>query len=212
MATIATPSGVPMVLRELTLRGIILGAIITLLFTAANVYLGLKIGLTFATSIPAAVISMAVLRYFSGATIQENNIVQTIASAAGTLSAIIFVLPGLVMVGWWTGFPVLAVGRGDRLGRHLGRDVFGAAAPCARHRVRPALSRRRRRRRSAQSRRRRRRGRGESQGPRRDRDELAGGGRLTQFLLRPNWLPPRPRPPSASARARRACRPACRWR
>ena len=105
MATIATSSGAPAALRELTLRGIILGAIITLLFTAANVYLGLKIGITFATSIPAAVISMAVLRYFSGATIQENNIVQTIASAAGTLSAIIFVLPGLVMVGWWTGFP-----------------------------------------------------------------------------------------------------------
>ncbi|MEO5810322.1 MAG: oligopeptide transporter, OPT family, partial [Sphingomicrobium sp.] len=92
-------------LRELTLRGIVLGAIITLLFTAANVYLGLKLGITFATSIPAAVISMAVLRMFSGATIQENNIVQTIASAAGTLSAIIFVLPGLIMVGWWTGFP-----------------------------------------------------------------------------------------------------------
>ena len=50
---------------------------------------------------------MAVLRKFSDATIQENNIVQTIASAAGTLSAIIFVLPGLVIVGWWTGFPYL---------------------------------------------------------------------------------------------------------
>lgn len=92
-------------IKELTLRGIVLGAIITLLFTAANVYLGLKLGITFATSIPAAVISMAVLRYFANSTIQENNIVQTIASAAGTLSAIIFVLPGLIMVGWWTGFP-----------------------------------------------------------------------------------------------------------
>ena len=89
-------------LRELTFRGIVLGAIITVLFTAANVYLGLKLGITFATSIPAAVISMAVLRYFANSTIQENNIVQTIASAAGTLSAIIFVLPGLIMVGWWT--------------------------------------------------------------------------------------------------------------
>jgi putative OPT family oligopeptide transporter len=102
--------------RELTLRGVILGAVLTVVFTAANVYLGLRIGLTFATSIPAAVISMAVLRLFSGATIQENNIVQTIASAAGTLSAIVFVLPGLVMIGWWTGFPywesvaVIAVG------------------------------------------------------------------------------------------------------
>ncbi len=90
---------------ELTLRGFVLGAAITLVFTAANVYLGLKVGLTFASSIPAAVISMAALRAFRNATIYENNIVQTIASAAGTLSAIIFVLPGLVMVGWWSGFP-----------------------------------------------------------------------------------------------------------
>lgn len=90
---------------ELTLRGLILGAAITLVFTAANVYLGLKVGLTFASTIPAAVISMAVLRAFKNSTIYENNIVQTVASAAGTLSAVIFVLPGLVMVGWWTGFP-----------------------------------------------------------------------------------------------------------
>jgi putative OPT family oligopeptide transporter len=97
---------------ELTVRGIILGALITLVFTAANVYLGLKVGLTFASSIPAAVISMAMLRMLEGlpffktkSTIWENNIVQTVASAAGTLSSIIFVLPGLVMVGWWTGFP-----------------------------------------------------------------------------------------------------------
>ena len=92
-------------LKELTFRGIIIGGIITLLFTAANVYLGLKVGLTFATSIPAAVISMAILRFFADHTIQENNIVQTIASAAGTLSAVIFILPGLVIVGWWSGFP-----------------------------------------------------------------------------------------------------------
>ena len=102
--------------KELTIRGIILGALITVVFTAANVYLGLRAGLTFATSIPAAVISMAVLKFFHDSTIQENNIVQTIASSAGTLSAIVFVLPGLVMVGWWTGFPywlsvaVIAIG------------------------------------------------------------------------------------------------------
>ncbi|MCT2400379.1 OPT family oligopeptide transporter [Novosphingobium mangrovi (ex Huang et al. 2023)] len=90
---------------ELTFRSIVLGGVITLLFTAANVYLGLKVGLTFATSIPAAVISMAILRGFKDSTIWENNIVQTIASAAGTLAAIIFVLPGLVMIGWWQGFP-----------------------------------------------------------------------------------------------------------
>lgn len=97
--TIAEPS------TELSLRALILGVLITLLFTAANVYFGLKAGLTFATSIPAAVISMAVLRGFKGTTVQENNIVQTVASSAGTLSSIIFVLPGLVMIGWWTGFP-----------------------------------------------------------------------------------------------------------
>jgi putative OPT family oligopeptide transporter len=90
---------------ELSPRALAVGVSITLLFTAANVYFGLKAGLTFATSIPAAVISMAVLRGFKGSSIQENNIVQTVASAAGTLSAIIFVLPGLVMIGWWTGFP-----------------------------------------------------------------------------------------------------------
>src|SRR5215470_10376079 len=90
---------------ELTLRGLILGALITTIFTAANVYLGLKVGLTFASSIPAAVISMAILSVVKDSSILENNIVQTVASAAGTLSAIIFVLPGLVIVGWWTGFP-----------------------------------------------------------------------------------------------------------
>jgi putative OPT family oligopeptide transporter len=106
--------------RELTLRGILLGGAITLLFTAANVYLGLKVGLTFATSIPAAVISMAVLRWFRDSSILENNIVQTVASAAGTLAAICFVLPGLVMIGWWQGFPywttALITGLGGVLG------------------------------------------------------------------------------------------------
>src|SRR5262249_587025 len=91
--------------KELTLRGMILGVLITLVFTAANVFFGLKAGLTFSASIPAARISLAFLRKFKGMTIQENNIVQTVASAAGTLSSIIFVLPGLVIIGWWTGFP-----------------------------------------------------------------------------------------------------------
>lgn len=90
---------------ELTVRGLIIGVVITVVFTAANVFFGLKAGLTFATSIPAAVISMALLRGFKDSTIQENNVVQTIASAAGTLSSIIFVLPGMIMIGWWTGFP-----------------------------------------------------------------------------------------------------------
>ena len=112
---------------ELTLRGVILGVLITLVFTAANVYLGLKVGLTFATSIPAAVISMAVLSAFKDSTILENNIVQTVASAAGTLSAIIFVLPGLLIVGWWVGFSVLAIVPDLRVGRHPRRAVHDSA-------------------------------------------------------------------------------------
>lgn len=92
-------------LPELTLRGMILGALLTVVFTASNIYLGLKVGLTFSSAIPAAVISMAVLRMFSSANILENNMVQTQASAAGTLSSIIFILPGLVMMGYWQGFP-----------------------------------------------------------------------------------------------------------
>jgi putative OPT family oligopeptide transporter len=106
--------------KELTARGLILGVVITVLFTAANVFFGLKAGLTFSTSIPAAVISMAILRSFKGSTIQENNIVQTVASAAGTLSSMIFILPGLVIIGWWTGFPfwvsALVCGLGGILG------------------------------------------------------------------------------------------------
>lgn len=91
--------------RELTIRGIILGALITVVFTASNVYLGLKVGLTFASAIPAAVISMAILKFAKDSNILENNMVQTQASAAGTLSSIIFVLPGLLMLGYWQNFP-----------------------------------------------------------------------------------------------------------
>lgn len=92
-------------LKELTVRGIILGALITVIFTASNVYLGLKVGMTFASSIPSAVISMAVLKFFKDSSILENNMVQTQASSAGTLSSVIFVLPGLLMMGYWQDFP-----------------------------------------------------------------------------------------------------------
>ncbi len=91
--------------NELTIGALVLGVLLTLVFTAANVFLGLRVGLTFATSIPAAVISMAVLKALGQSGILQNNIVQTVASAAGTLGSIIFVLPGLVMVGWWVDFP-----------------------------------------------------------------------------------------------------------
>lgn len=105
MSTLTTPLATDQYsLRELTLRGVILGALITVVFTASNVYLGLKVGLTFSSSIPAAVISMAILSMFSHANILENNMVQTQASAAGTLSSVIFILPGLLMIGYWQGF------------------------------------------------------------------------------------------------------------
>ena len=115
----AGPRGRAGQLRELSLRGFVLGALITVVFTASNIYLGLKIGLTFASSIPAAVISMSVLRLLSrgvprsatrsamgpAGSILENNMVQTQASAAGALSSVIFVIPGLVMTGAWHSFP-----------------------------------------------------------------------------------------------------------
>ena len=90
---------------ELTLRALVLGCLLAVIFTAANTYLGLKVGLTFASAIPAAVISMAILRLFKTSTIWENMTVQTVASVGGAMSSIIFVLPGLVMVGWWLDFP-----------------------------------------------------------------------------------------------------------
>jgi putative OPT family oligopeptide transporter len=103
MSTVAEGREAPRV--ELTVRGVLLGVLITFAFTAANVFLGLKVALTFATSIPAAVISMALLRAFKNSTIVENNIVQTVASAAGAMASVVFVLPGLVIIGAWTGFP-----------------------------------------------------------------------------------------------------------
>jgi len=89
---------------ELTIRALILGCLLAVVFTAANTYLGLKVGLTFASAIPAAVISMSLLRAFKGSTIWENMTVQTVASVGGAMSSIIFVLPGLVMIGWWMNF------------------------------------------------------------------------------------------------------------
>src|SRR4029077_10093101 len=96
------------------------GAVIAVVFTAANIYLGLKVGITIASSIPAAVISTGILRALNTGTIRENNIVQTVASAGGTLSAIIFVLPGLAMIGWWRNFPFLETFLVCALGGTLG--------------------------------------------------------------------------------------------
>ena len=117
-------------LKELTFRGMFLGALITVIFTASNVYLGLKVGMTFASSIPAAVISMAILKFFKDSSILENNMVQTQASSAGTLSSVIFVLPGLLMMGYWTGIPILANCAYLCLWRYVGRTIHYSTTSC----------------------------------------------------------------------------------
>lgn len=101
----AEPAEAGRPMREMTARALIIGGLLTVVFTAANVYFGLRVGLTFSTAIPAAVISMAILRTLGGSTIVENNIVQTIGSAAGAVATMVFVLPALVIVGWWTRVP-----------------------------------------------------------------------------------------------------------
>lgn len=95
-------------LPEITAKAVVLGFVLSAVLAGANAYLGLKVGLTVSASIPAAVISMAVLRLFREHNILENNIVQTAASAGESLAAgVIFTLPALVMLQYWQGFPFL---------------------------------------------------------------------------------------------------------
>ncbi|MES1924524.1 oligopeptide transporter [Salinisphaera sp. T31B1] len=106
---------------QLTLRAGLLGVILAVLLSAANAYLGLFAGLTVSASIPAAVISLGVLRALGDANVLENNIVQTAASAGEAIAAgVIFTLPALVMMGYWPDFPyfqtVLIAGVGGLLG------------------------------------------------------------------------------------------------
>jgi len=90
---------------QLTVRAVVLAIILAVLLAAANTYLGLFAGLTIASAIPAAVVSMAVLRVLGGSTILENNIVQTGASAGSSIaSGVIFTIPALVILGHWTDF------------------------------------------------------------------------------------------------------------
>lgn len=100
----------PPPVRELTARGVVLGIALALILGAANAYLGLYAGLTVSASIPAAVISMAILRILGGATILENNFVQTIASAGEAVAAgAIFTFPALVILGQKGPLPYLQV-------------------------------------------------------------------------------------------------------
>lgn len=95
-------------LPEITPKAVILGIILAMLLAASNAYLGLKVGLTVTACVPAAVISMAVLRFFRRSNILENNMVQTIASAGEVITAgVIFTLPALLLMGFWDRFPFL---------------------------------------------------------------------------------------------------------
>ncbi|WP_419161873.1 OPT family oligopeptide transporter [Candidatus Palauibacter sp.] len=95
-------------LPEITGKAIVLGILLSAVLAGANAYLGLKVGLTVSASIPAAVISMAILRMFREHNILENNIVQTAASAGESLAAgVIFTLPALILLRHWAGFPFL---------------------------------------------------------------------------------------------------------
>lgn len=106
---------------QLTLRAVLLSMVLAVILSAANAYLGLFAGLTIATAIPAAVVSMGVLRLLGGGTILENNIVQTGASAGSSIAAgVIFTIPALIILGYWQDFRyswVLAIaGLGGLLG------------------------------------------------------------------------------------------------
>ena len=104
-------------LPEITLKAVVLGFVLAMILAGANAYLGLKVGMTVSASIPAAVISMAVLRLFRESNILENNIVQTAASAAESLAAgVIFTLPALILLQYWNGFP---------FGATMGIALFG---------------------------------------------------------------------------------------
>ncbi|MEM9896392.1 MAG: oligopeptide transporter, OPT family [Bacteroidota bacterium] len=92
-------------LPEITVKAIVLGALLSVVLSAANAYFGLFAGLTVSASIPAAVISMALLRVFKNSNILENNLVQTAASAGESLAAgVIFTMPALVIMGYWQEF------------------------------------------------------------------------------------------------------------
>ncbi|MHC4326104.1 MAG: OPT family oligopeptide transporter, partial [Planctomycetota bacterium] len=92
-------------LPEITVKALVLGVLLSMILAAANAYLGLFAGMTVSASIPAAVISMGVLRLFRKSNILENNIVQTAASAGESLAAgVIFTLPALVIMGYWDSF------------------------------------------------------------------------------------------------------------
>jgi len=106
---------------ELTFKSIILGIFLSIILSAANTYLGLFAGMTVSASIPAAIMSMAILKLFKNSTIYENNLVQTSASAGESLAAgVIFTFPALLLLGYWTNFNYLEVTKIALIGGILG--------------------------------------------------------------------------------------------
>lgn len=106
---------------EITVKSVILGILLSIILAAANAYLGLFAGMTVSASIPAAVISMGVLRLFKNSSILENNIVQTAASAGEALAAgVIFTIPALVLMGYWTDFDYVAIAEMAAVGGIIG--------------------------------------------------------------------------------------------
>lgn len=111
----------PPVPPQLTVKAVLLGIVLSAVLAGANAYLGLFAGLTVSASIPAAVISMAILRMFKNSNILENNIVQTAASAGESLAAgVIFTIPALIILGYWDVFDYWWVSAIAGLGGLLG--------------------------------------------------------------------------------------------
>ena len=111
----------PKPLPEITVKSIFLGIILSIILAGANAYLGLFAGMTVSASIPAAVISMGVLSMFKRTNILENNIVQTAASAGESLAAgVIFTIPALVLLGYWTSFDYVEVAKIAAIGGVIG--------------------------------------------------------------------------------------------
>ncbi len=108
-------------LPEITVKSVFLGVFLSIVLASANAYLGLFAGMTVSASIPAAVISMGVLKLFRRSNILENNIVQTAASAGESLAAgVIFTIPALVLMGYWTDFDYVEIAKISGIGGLIG--------------------------------------------------------------------------------------------
>ena len=107
--------------NELTLRSILLGIFFSILLSGANTYLGLFAGMTVSASIPAAIMSISILRFFKNSTILEHNLTQTSASAGESLAAgVIFTFPALLLMGYWTNFNYIEVTKIALIGGIMG--------------------------------------------------------------------------------------------